>query len=339
MVMDMQKLGTLPPPPGVFGSLKAGFNVVSNKVILILLPLVLDLLLWLGPRLSVDGLLSPYFKLAFEQMRQSVAEADLGPVVQYQSLVMERLQNFNLLSLLSKLEIFPIGISSLSAQTLPVENPLGISNVVIVSSAWIFLGLIFVLIPLGWIGGGVYFRQVARSVMSEDEAGISFLNAVFQSLLLSVIWLVCLVIIAVPLMLVIGVISLISPILANIIFLVLLFFTFWLIIPLFFAPHGIFVRRQNAFYSIYSSLRMIRFSLPTSAMFVISWFILSRGLDQLWKVPGTDTWLTLVGFAGHAFITTVLLAASFIYYRDMTDWLKNVYERFQQLSKRPSSTV
>jgi len=339
MVMDMQKLETLPPPPGVFGSLKAGFDVVSNKVILILLPLGLDLFLWFGPRLSVDGLLSPYFKLAFEQMRQSVAEADLEPIVLYQTVIMDRLKDFNLLSLLSKLDIFPIGITSLSAQTLPVVNPLGISNVVIVSSAWIFLGLIFVLVPLGWVGGGVYFRQVAGSILGEKEAGISFLNAVFQTLLLSVIWLICLVLIAMPLMLVIGVISLISPLLANIVFLVILFFTFWLIVPLFFAPHGIFVRRQNAFYSIYSSLRMIRFSLPTSAMFVFSWFILSRGLDQLWKAPDTDSWLTLVGFAGHAFITTVLLAASFIYYRDMTDWLKDVYERFQKLSKRPSSTV
>ena len=84
---------------------------------------------------------------------------------------------------------------------------------------------------------------------------------------------------------------------------------------------------------------MIRFSLPTSGMFVLSAFLLSRGLDVLWSAPQTDSWLTLVGFAGHAFITTVLLAASFIYYRDMTDWLKNVYERIQQLGRKPSATV
>ena len=109
--------------------------------------------------------------------------------------------------------------------------------------------------------------------------------------------------------------------------------------PLFFTPHGIFVRRENALYSIYSSLRMIRFSLPTSGMFVLMVFLLSRGLDVLWSVPENNSWLSLVGFAGHAFITTVLLAASFVYYRDMNDWLQNVYQRFQQISKKPSSTV
>jgi hypothetical protein len=337
--MEVQKLETLPPPPGVFGSLKAGFDVVSNRVILILLPLGLDLLLWLGPRLSVNELLSPYFKFVFDQMRRSVAEADLEPILQYQSLMVERLQDFNLLGLLSKFQIFPIGITSLSAQTLPVQNPLGISSVVIVSSIWLMLGLVFVLIPLGWVGGGVYFRQVAGSILGEEEMGVGFLNAVFQTILLSVIWLVCLVVIVVPTVFVIGLIQLISPLLANLAFLVFLFLTFWLVVPLFFAPHGIFVRRQNALYSIYSSVRMIRFSLPTSAMFVLSVFLLSRGLDLLWSAPDTGSWLALVGFAGHAFITTVLLAASFIYYRDMTNWLKNVYERFQKLSKRPSSTV
>ena len=337
--MDVQKLETLPPPPGVFGSLKAGFNVVSNKVILILLPLGLDLFLWLGPRLSVDGLLSPYFKIIFQQARLGIAEADLDRFTQYQTLMLEWLKDFNLLSLLAKLQLFPIGISSLSAQTLPTANPLGVPNIVIVSSIWIMLGLVFILVPLGWIGGGLYFRQVARSILGEDEANISFLNAIFQTILLSLIWLVAMVIIFIPLVMVLGVFTLINPLLANIAVFVILFLSFWVIVPLFFIPHGIFVRNQNAFYSIYSSLRLTRFSLPTSGMFVLSAFLLSRGLDVLWSAPQTDSWLTLVGFAGHAFITTVLLAASFIYYRDMTDWLKNVYERIQQLGRKPSATV
>ena len=48
---------------------------------------------------------------------------------------------------------------------------------------------------------------------------------------------------------------LLSPLLASGILLIALFFSFWLIVPLFFTPHGIFVRRQNAFYSIFTSLK------------------------------------------------------------------------------------
>ena len=337
--MDIQKLETLPPPPGVFGSLKAGFDVVSNRVALILLPLGLDLLLWLGPRLSVNELFAPYLKFVFNQARLGVASTDLDTFAQSQTLIMERLQSYNLLGLLSKLQFFPVGITSLSAQILPIESPFGAQNVVIVSSIWIVLGLFFVLIPIGWIGGGVYFRQVAVSILGADEAGVSMARAIVQTILLSVIWVIGLMIISVPLFFIFVLFALISPILANVAALIILFLSFWLIVPLFFTPHGIFVRRENALYSIYSSLRMIRFSLPTSGMFVLMVFLLSRGLDVLWSVPENNSWLSLVGFAGHAFITTVLLAASFVYYRDMNDWLQNVYQRFQQISKKPSSTV
>jgi hypothetical protein len=105
---------------------------------------------------------------------------------------------------------------------------------------------------------------------------------------------------------------------------------------LFFTPHGIFVRKQNALTSIMSSLRMSRFTLPTSSLFVLSVFLLSRGLSYLWTVPANDSWLMLVGIAGHAFISTTLLSASFVYYRDMNNWLQQVSEQFQQMSNRSS---
>jgi hypothetical protein len=85
-----------------------------------------------------------------------------------------------------------------------------------------------------------------------------------------------------------------------------------------------------------SSLRMSRFTLPTSSMFVLSVFLLSRGLSYLWTIPASDSWVLVFGIFGHAFISTTLLAASFVYYRDMSNWLQNVYERFQQMSNKIS---
>jgi len=338
--MDIQKLETLPPPPGVFGSLKAGFDIVSGRIALILIPLSLDLFLWLGPRLSVYKLLSPFANNLWAQMVQNLSESDIGVIAQRQTLLMDQLQDFNLLSLLTKLLWwFPIGVSSLSAQSLPVSNPFGFENVITVSSIWVLLGVSIVLIPIGWIIGGVFFRQVSGSVQGEDEAVISLLRSIVQTFILSVLCMMLLMIILVPLSLVIGLLSLVSSAVASVAVIVVTFFSFWLIVPLFFTPHGIFIRRQNALLSMLSSLRLIRFSLPTSGMFVLSVFILTRGLDILWSAPESGSWLALVGFAGHAFITTALLAASFVYYRDMSDWLQNVYERFQQLSKKPSSTA
>ena len=164
--MDIEKLETLPPPPGVFGSLKAGFDIVSSRVALILIPLTLDLFLWLGPRLGVEGLLLPSITYLSETYiaQQKLTGSSLELFMQNQELLLERLQDFNLVSLLSKSYWFPVGIHSLSAQSLPVTNPLGLQNVVTVSSVWVLLGLAAVLIPLGWVVGGVFFRARGLAV-------------------------------------------------------------------------------------------------------------------------------------------------------------------------------
>ena len=58
------------------------------------------------------------------------------------------IERFNLLSLLSRLQTFPIGISSLLAQTMPVKTPLGSQDVVQVSSIPGLIGLMFLLFCL-----------------------------------------------------------------------------------------------------------------------------------------------------------------------------------------------
>jgi len=41
----------------------------------------------------------------------------------------------------------------------------------------------------------------------------------------------------------------------------------------------------------------------------------------LWNIPDNTTWLLLLGIIGHAFVTTSLLAASFVYYHDADVWV------------------
>jgi hypothetical protein len=338
--MDVQKLESLPPPPGVIGALRAGFDVVSGHVVLILIPLLVDVLLWLGPRLSVEKLLGPIYSIAFKRAQTGLASPeDADRLVQVQNLFNEALVHFNLVSLTTRLQTFPVGISSLMAKIMPVESPLGEQSVVSVPSGWLLLAYMFLLVVIGWIAGGLYFRWVSGTVLGGQDAGISPLRAVLQTLLLSVIWTIVLIALSIPIMILLTVLMLISPALASAVAFVLLIFSFWLIVPLYFTPHGIFIRKQNAFSSIHTSLRMARFTLPTSSMFVFSVFILSTGLNYLWSVPKSDSWMLVIGIAGHAFITTALLAASFVYYRDMNAWLQMVFENLQRKNNAPARQV
>jgi hypothetical protein len=53
-------------------------------------------------------------------------------------------------------------------------------------------------------------------------------------------------------------------------------------------------------------------------------------LNFLWNTPSLASWWMLVGITGHAFISTALLASSFVYYRDINVWLKVVFEQLQR---------
>jgi hypothetical protein len=338
MVMNSPKIQTLPPPPGVIGSLRAGFDAVASHWKLILFPLVLDLWLWLGPRLSVEQVLSPSVRFLFSQARNNLTSAaDFQQISMVQSAFMELLERYNLLSLLGKLLTFPIGIASLSAERMPVVTPYGEQWVIQVSSMPGLVGAGFLSALIGWVGAGLYFRGVAGIALggARRESQVGFMWAILQTLFLSGVWFIGLIMVLVPVMIVVTILALISPLLANGAVLVMLMLSFWLIIPLFFTPHGIFVRGQNAFTSILSSLRMARFALPTSGLFVLSAFVLRRGLNYLWSVPPENSWMMVVGIAGHAFISTALLAASFVYYRDINAWVQTVSERVKQKQTVP----
>jgi hypothetical protein len=198
------------------------------------------------------------------------------------------------------------------------------------------LGWLFLLILIGWALGGLYFNWVSGMTGNRETKSGSG-RAVMQTLLFSLIVTVILFTVGIPTMFVLGILGLISPGIFQVAMFVLALFSAWIVVPIFFAPHGIYMRGQNAFYSIYTSLRMARFTLPTSSMFVLAVFIISQGLNYLWAVPSDNSWMMLVGIAGHAFVTTALLASSFIYYRDMNAWLEIVFERLKPNTATPQA--
>jgi hypothetical protein len=99
----------------------------------------------------------------------------------------------------------------------------------------------------------------------------------------------------------------------------------WLLIPLFFSPHGIFASRKSMWESIVKGIRLSRMTFSTTGLLVLIVILLSAGLDILWNIPSETSWLLLVGIAGHAFVTAGLLAATFIYYRDADRWLEELF--------------
>ena len=71
-------------------------------------------------------------------------------------------------------------------------------------------------------------------------------------------------------------------------------------------------------------------TLPATSLFFVTVFLLTQALDLLWKVPPENSWLMFLSLAGHAFVATGLLSASFKYYRDVDGWIQSLQSQESQ---------
>jgi len=327
--MEVSRIENLPPPPGIINSIKAGFDAVATRITAILLPLLLNLFLWLGPRLRMEAL--------FDSMQGDMSTfwtAMKIPAEDIQRMLDTYSQISQSANLFGFLRTLPVGISSLLAGsndifTTPIGNPNSLQVTALNFPLWWML-----LSLLGWVGGALYFRSVAWAALAEKMASLSIVRAIMQTILVSIAFNVVLLVIGMPVFLVVFIALQINVALANLVVLFLALGSVWVIVPLFFWVHGIFLNRQNVLASMMTSIRLTRFTLPTSSLFVLTVFLLSYGLSFLWGIPSRDSWMTLLGIFGHSFVTTALLAASFIYYYDMNIWVQAVLEKL-----RPNNTV
>jgi hypothetical protein len=311
-----------PHPPGLVQALRAGLDTVANNLYLLVLPILLDLILWLGPRLSLKTLLTPMVEDAIQQLMTAggTTTNDMMQVIAQLRQVWEQfLESFNLLSLAST---FPVGIPSLLSTWAPATNPLGnpmVSDITTASSAW---SIWFVIILVGFLAGSYYMGAIARRTLNlQAPYSLGTLGGqTLQSLVLTIVLIGILLGVGIPILVMTGILAAISPVLLSPAIFVLGLVCVWIFMPIIFAPHGIFTFRQNALGSIRTSMQVVNGNRAGVGMFVLSLMVLEQGLRMLWQTPTADSWLLLVGIIGHAFISTSLLSASFYYYRDGFRW-------------------
>jgi hypothetical protein len=208
-----------------------------------------------------------------------------------------------------------------------VQNPYGVPVSYDAGSFLGILGWAIVLAILGWIAGAIYYYWVSKVALKSDVG--SLWKSINQAVLLSFIWIALTFFIGLPALVVLTVLTAINSVLGQVVLFAGAIILIWLVMPVFFSAHGIFTFQLDALRAILSSLRMVRFTLPNTGLFLLIFLIINQGLNFLWTTPSQGSWLMLVGIAGHAFVSTALLAASFIYYRDINAWLKVVFEQLQ----------
>jgi len=321
--MNIDKIA-LPEPPNVLKSIRNGFDAITKHLILLLFPVGLDLVLWFAPHLQLKSLIEG---LVLEMSEVSaMLPADFSDVMEAgQEIWFMAAERINLFMVLRSL---PVGIFSLLSSVLPIKNPLGSPIFLDIPS---FGGAVFISLLIFLTGLGVaciYFSGVRQAALFDEvkwrKVFRDFPHVSLQSLLLSLMWLILFMAIMVVGSCAATGVTIFSVSLGQIVIILFGIVSFWLIFPLFFSPHGIFSQGEKAWKSLINSIRLTNMTFMKTSVFIILALLVNQGMNLVWQIPPEDSWLMVISIIGHAFVTTGMLAASFVYYQDMIRWVEEL---------------
>ena len=333
-VMNIEESHVIPTPPGLVQSLLAGFDAITNHIGLVLFPVFLDLFLWLGPHLSLSYLVGIMLNTMASMPGMNGSDsADLLSLNRDMwSSIADRLNFF------AVMRTYPVGVPSLMVSILPLKSPQG-ANLI-----WQLPSLSYVLITSigltvgGLLVGTAYFDTVAQAAlagaMDRHQSIRQYLWIVSQVFLLSLLWFAIITALSIPGGCLMSAMSVGGMNAGRLGLLIAGGLIVWLIFPLLLSAHGIFVYHKKMWASVRDSVRLTRFTFPTTALLFLAILVLNEGLNVLWRIPGDSSWLLLIGVAGHGFVSTGLLAATFIYYRDASIWLEKMLQQLKFSTKK-----
>ncbi len=321
-------------PPRLFKSLKAGFDAVASHIGLIIFPLALDALLWFGYHIRIETWLMPMVDSYLKFSRLSSTE-ELKTLLETSRQTWQTIaESFNLISFVRS---YPLGVPSLISVMRPTTTPLGGAPVIDLASAWGSAGFVILFTLVGIILGCQYFYMVAR-VANRDTERVPTRDRfaiLWQVLLFNLAFYGVVLLVSLPILMIVTIIVMLSPAIGQFVLVGVIFIVAWLSLPLIFSTHGIFTYRQPFRTSLATSIRLGRYAGPQIAMFAVVFLLLGTGLNMLWSVPSADNWLLVIGIAGHAFVSTALLAGSFIYYRSAVRWVQEIIQHRLVAQKPP----
>ena len=302
--------------PNIVQALLSGFNTIANKPYLILLPVLLDLFLWFGPTWRIDNVVTPVLQEVLN-LPGVVTEDTAGLLEPLELNWQDILTQFNLAT---ALRTVPIGVPSLMISKPASANPIGLPTSFMLGNGYQFFGIWIIFILIGLTLGSLYFQNISKQISSPDQISDRkpFIKVLLQVVLMPILLAVILIIIAIPLSFLIALVSLLGPGISQVFVVIALMAIFWVVMPLIFTPHGIFMYHQNLIASMMTSISVVRVSMGQTAWFILISYVLIAGLDYLWAAPAPDNWLLLIGIVGHAFIVSAVVAASFYFFKDAT---------------------
>jgi hypothetical protein len=330
--MNQDRRANIVSPRGIIGCLTAGFEMLGRNLLLVALPVVLDLVLWLGPRLSVGPLIGQFAELL---EMQSAADAEVaGQIAQATGLLEQFAMRFNLLSVVGGVPLLQVP-SLLSRRGAGAHSPLGEPPVFSVSSAFALLpwwgGLLLGGLALGFL----YLNEIAQQVEVSTAVagqnpgqpiqhvkrggGVSARATLrkFSRFLLFAFGLMTVGLFVLPLwLLVVAFSTVIAQPLGILFWVAGAGFISYAALHLVFVIPGLLVGRRRLLQAVGESILLSQVNVSSILGLVVLMVVIYEGLGYAWSLPASDSWALLVGIVGNAVVGTGLTGAVFLFYRD-----------------------
>lgn len=300
---------------GVIDTLAAGFQTVAKRPWLILVLVIVDLFLWLGPQLSIAPVVAGYEQAWPDLLARFGAEsgqmAGLGAPAPE---VWESLKQVNLFGLLawqtpSLVHLGPNVGTGLPRAIVTIPS---IERLVIAAAGLMLVGLVVTSAYNGAIAQYVRGERFDQH-MYFDRLGVNWLRLIGFYLLV-----VCGVLaIGLPVLLLSAAVSLLVPALGTAVMLVFWSALIWVMVFLFFFVMGaIFVADLGPLQAARSSIEVVQRNFWSALGFILLTYLIGAGTVLMWGYVRDVPALFAIAVAGNAFIWSGLTAAAMIFYRD-----------------------
>jgi len=305
---------------GIIDTLSEGFGRVARRSWLAAVPLALDVGIWLGPKLSISRLskqalaVLPDMSVLGSQYQQSAQMVqqwftDLG-------------ESTNVLTLLS---IHAWGLPGMTDGFASPGPRAGATQRVLEIQSWSALaGLIAMFGLVSLLLSCLYLSLVAQGARDEPLHLGHVLGVTWRawSRLVALILVVALAFgtVSVAVIVAASVLTVLSPQLGGIVLsiftLVALWFGVYASFILFFGVRALVLDDVGVVRAIWSGFNVAHRNTLSALVFVVLINVIQTGLMYIWRLLDGRDLGVLAGMLGNAFVSTGLVMASFIYYRD-----------------------
>lgn len=302
---------------GVIDALSAGFHAVSRHLWLILPPVVLDLFLWLGPRLSVRPLLERWLN-AWQTVMAPGSSQAAWPAA---GLIGEMMRNgdreMNLLLLLTNRLL---GQPSL-ALLLPDG---GWGGVIEIHSALAAAAGFLAFTAIGLFITTLYLSLIVSQLQEKGPDWTGFGRRLARRWAQLALYLIALtmviVAVSVPFSMAIVMAMWLGPTigtaLIGVVSIVLIWLGLWLFLALFFVGNAVVLDDVNVATAVWRSVNVVGRNLWATIGLWLLTELITVGFSFIWQRLSTWPLGALASIVGNAYLGTGLVAASLIFYRD-----------------------